>query len=103
MALKAMPNEVDGWDVVREDEGVAVSNHPTREQAEEAASIRAAEERLADEGDTPVVVDTQHIHPIDDTRQGMLPAFLSLSGLLIAITVLVVVIALIGALTGFGS
>jgi Uncharacterized protein conserved in bacteria (DUF2188) len=103
MALKVMPNELSGWDVVREDEGVALSNHPDRESALEAARIRADEERVSEEGGEPVVVDTEHVHPIDDTRQGMLPAFLSLTGLLIAVAVLVAVIALIGALTGFGS
>ena len=103
MALKVMPNEVAGWDVVREDEGVALSNHPTREQAEEAARIRADEERLSEEGDEPVKVDTEHVHEIDDARQGMLPAFLSLGGLLIAVAVLIAVIALIAALTDFGS
>jgi hypothetical protein len=103
MALKVMPNEVSGWDVVREDEGVGLSNHPTRELAEEAAGIRADEERLSEEGGEPVVVDTEHVHPIDDTRQGMKPAFLSLGGLLIAVTILAAIIALIGALTGFGS
>jgi hypothetical protein len=103
MALKVMPNEVSGWDVLREDEGVALSNHPDRESAEAAARIRAEEERVSDEGDAPVVVDTEHVHQIDDTRQGMLPAFLSLGGLLIAVAVLATVVALIAALTGFGS
>ena len=103
MALKVMPNEISGWDVVREDEGVALSNHATRDEAEAAAQIRAEEERVSEEGGEPVVVDTEHVHPIDDTRQGMLPAFLSLGGLLIGVTILVAVIALIGALTGFGS
>ena len=103
MARTVRPNEVAGWDVVREDEGVALSNHPTREQAEEAARIRADEERLSEEGDEPVKVDTEHVHEIDDARQGMLPAFLSLGTLLIAVAVLIAVIALIGALTDFGS
>jgi hypothetical protein len=103
MALKVMPSEVDGWDVVREDEGVALSNHPTLETAEAAARMRADEERRGDEGGEPVVVDERHTHPIDDARQGVKPAFLSLGGLLIAVTLLATVIALIGALTGFGS
>jgi Uncharacterized protein conserved in bacteria (DUF2188) len=103
MALKVMPSEVDGWDVVREDEGVALSNHPTRESAEKAAHIRADEERLSEEGGEPVVVDTEHVHAIDDAREGVKPAFLSLGALLIAVTLLATVIALIGALTGFGS
>ena len=97
MALKVMPNEIDGWDVVREDEGVALSNHPTREQALEAATMRAEEERLGDNGDEPVVVDTEHVHGIDDARQGMRPAFLALFGLLAFITLLIVVISIVNA------
>ena len=103
MALKVMPNEVDGWDVVREDEEVALSNHPTRESAEHAARMRADEERVSQEGDEPVVVDPRHVHAIDDARQGMKPAFLALGGILLAVTVLIAILALAGALTGFGS
>ena len=103
MALKVMPNEVAGWDVVREDEGVALSNHPTREQALEAAEMRADEERVGDMGDTDVEVDADHVHAIDDTRQGMKPAFLAGGALLLAITILIAVLALTGSLTGFGS
>jgi hypothetical protein len=103
MALKVMPNEIEGWDVVREDEGVALSNHPTREQALEAARMRAEEERVGDMGGTEVVLDTEHVHRIDDARQGMKPAFLALGGLLIAVTILVIILALTGSLTGFGS
>ena len=103
MALKVIENEVDGWDVVREDEGVALSNHRTREQAMEAAEMRADEERLGDMGDTSVELDTEHIHGIDDARQGVKPAFLWGGVLLLAITLLIVVLALTGALTDFGS
>jgi hypothetical protein len=103
MALKVMPNEVAGWDVVREDEEVALSNHPDRESAEQAARMRAEEERISPEGDEPVIVDTEHVHAIDDARQGMKPAFLALGGILIAVTILVVILSLTGSLTGFGS
>lgn len=103
MALVVIKNEIDGWDVVREDEGVALSNFPTREEAEAAAEVRADEERVGDMGDTPVVVDTEHVHGIDDTRQGVKPAVLALIGLLTAVTILIVVLALTGSLTGFGS
>ena len=103
MALVVMPNEIEGWDVVREDEGVALTNHPTREQALEAARLRAEEERIGDMGGAPVVLDTEHVHAIDDTRQGMKPAFLAGAALLTAITILIVVLALTGSLTGFGS
>jgi hypothetical protein len=103
MALKVMPNEIEGWDVVREDEGVALSNHLTREQALEAAKMRAEEERVGDMGDTEVELDTEHVHEIDDTRQGVKPAFLAGAALLTAITLLIVILALTGSLTGFGS
>ena len=43
------------------------------------------------------------MHAIDDTRQGMKPAFLAGGALLLAITILIVVLALTGSLTGFGS
>ena len=48
MALKVMPNELDGWDVVREDEGVALTNHPDRASAEAAARLRAEEEHIGE-------------------------------------------------------
>jgi len=98
-----MPNEIEGWDVVREDEDVALSNHRTREQALEAARMRADEEHIGESGGEPVVLDTEHVHAIDDSRQGMKPAFLALGGLLIAVSLLVVILALTGSLTGFGS
>lgn len=103
MALKVMKNEVDGWDVVREDEERALSNHPTREEAVAAAEIRSEEERVRDAGDTPVEVDTTHEHEIEDARTGMKPAFLGGGALLVTITVLIIVIAAIAAITGFGT
>lgn len=103
MALKVVRNEIDGWDVVREDEEAALSNHPDRESAEAAAQLRAEEDHIAESGGEPVVVRPREVHAIDDTRQGMRPAFLWLGGLLAVITVLVVVLALTGSLTGFGS
>ena len=101
--LKVVPSEVDGWDVIRADEGTALTNHPTKESAEQAAKMRAREESLSEEGPGDVIVDTDHPHGIDDARQGVKPAFLSLTALLIGIGVLIVVIALIASLTGFGS
>jgi hypothetical protein len=103
MALKVVRNEVDGWDVVREDEDVALSNHPDRASAEAAAKLRAEEEHIGESGGEPVVVAEDEVHAIDDTREGMRPAFLYLAGLLALITILVIVLALTGSLTGFGS
>jgi Uncharacterized protein conserved in bacteria (DUF2188) len=103
MALKVMKNEVDGWDVVREDEDRALSNHPTREEAIAAAEIRSDEERVNDAGDTPVEVDTVHVHEIEDARQGMKPAFLGGGTLLLTMFILIAVIATIVAVTGLGE
>ncbi len=103
MALKVVRNEVDGWDVIREDEGVALSNHPDRASAEAAARIRADEDRVSEEGDEPVVVAADEVHGIDDSRQGMGRAFLFLGGLLVAVAILIGILALTGSLTGFGS
>jgi uncharacterized protein (DUF3084 family) len=99
MALQVVRDEVDGWDVVRDDEGVALTNHPTLDDAKAAAQLRAREEGISE----PVVVDSQAVHHLDDTRQGVRTAILALGGLLLAVTVLVIVLALTGSLTGFGS
>src|SRR5688572_13702299 len=103
MALKVVRNEVDGWDVVREDEDVALSNHPDKASAEAAAQLRAEEEHIGESGGEPVVVAADEVHGIDDTREGVKPAFLYLAGLLALITILIVVLALTGSLTDFGS
>ena len=103
MALKVMKNEVDGWDVVREDEDRALSNHPTREEAIAAAEIRSDEDRVNDAGDTPVEVDTDHVHQIEDARTGVKPAFLGGGALLLGVIALIVVVAAIVAITNFGS
>lgn len=103
MALKVVRDEVDGWDVVRDDEDVALSNHPDRESAEAAARLRAHEERASHHGDESVVVHPEEVHAIEDTRQGVRVAFLALAALGLAIVVLLVALSLTGSLTGFGS
>jgi hypothetical protein len=103
MTLKVVHNEVDGWDVIREGEDQAISNHVDRATAEAAAKLRAEEEGIGEPDEEPVVVHEDEVHGIDDARQGMKPAFLALAGLLVAIAILVVILALTGSLTGFGS
>jgi hypothetical protein len=73
VSLKVVRNEIAGWDVVREDEDVALSNHPDRAAAEAAAHQRADEEKLGRIDPGPVVIDTEHVHAIDDERQGVRP------------------------------
>src|ERR1044072_554480 len=103
MALKVVQNEIDGWDVVREDEDVALSNHPDLASAEAAAKLRAEEEHIGESGGGPGIVAPDEVHAVDDARQGMKPAFLYLGGLLILITILVIVLSLTGSVTRFGS
>jgi len=98
-----MKNEVDGWDVVREDADRSLSNHATREEAIAAAEILSDEERVNDAGDTPVEVDTEHVHEIEDTRTGVKPAFLGGGALLLAVVLIIIVVGAIAAITGFGS
>jgi Uncharacterized protein conserved in bacteria (DUF2188) len=101
--LIVVPSEVDGWDVVNAHDGVGITNHPTREAAEEAARTRAAEDSISEEGAGDVVVDTEHPHGIDDDQRGVKTALFSLGGLLAIVTLIAVTVALIAALTGFGS
>jgi Uncharacterized protein conserved in bacteria (DUF2188) len=98
--FEIVPDEVGGWDVIKRGEEQALSNHATREAAEEAARLRAEEEQ-ADGG--RVIVREDAVHHIDDESRGMRPAFLALGALLLLITLLIVVISLIGATTEFGA
>jgi hypothetical protein len=98
--FEIVPDEIDGWDVKKPDEEQALSNHPTRESAEAAARLRANEEQ-ADE--VRVTVKERAVHRVDDETRGVRTAFLALGALLLLVTLLVVVISLVGALTDFGA
>ena len=92
--LIVMPSEVDGWDVVRDDDPQALTNAATRE-----AAVRAAEAILADEGDGVVVVDEQHTHHLDDTSRGVKTYVLALLGLLALVIVIIVITSLLASWT----
>lgn len=98
--FEVVPDQVDGWDVIKRGESQALSNHPTREEAEEAARRRGSGEQ-ADEVEVDVRED--RVHGLDEDERGMRVAFFSLGGLLVAIALLIAVIALVASLTGFGS
>jgi hypothetical protein len=90
--LIVAPSEIDGWDVVREGDDVALTNHPTREEAEAAAKLRADEEHRQ---------VTHESEPVQegagDQTRGVKLTFATLVGLLAAIVVLIVVIALVSS------
>jgi hypothetical protein len=101
--LKVVPSKVDGWDVVNTEDGVAVTNHPSREDAEAAARMRASEDSISEDSEGDVIVDAEGSHGLDDESRGVKAYFFSVGGLLLTIAVLATIIAIIAATTGFGS
>jgi hypothetical protein len=97
-----MPNvmvvrdEVDGWDVVREDDPQALTNTADKESA-----IEAAKTFLADEGgEGEVIVREDEVHQLDDTGRGVKTYVVALLGLLAAITAIIVITSLLASWTG---
>jgi hypothetical protein len=92
--LVVIPSEVAGWDVVREDDPQALTNHASKD-----AAVAAAELRVAEEGDGNVLVDEAHTHPLDDTSRGMRTYFLALLGLFVAAVIIIAVTGLLASWT----
>jgi hypothetical protein len=92
-----MPNvlvvrdEVDGWDVVRENDPQALTNTATKDSA-----VEAARQFLADEGgEGEVVVREDQVHHLDDTGRGVKTYVIALLGLLAAIIAVIVITSLL--------
>jgi len=96
-------SDVDGWDVRREGEEQALTNHATREEAEEAAKVQQEVEEQS--GDGSGAVDVRQGPFSDGPGDDLNPksAFLTFGTMMIAVIVLLVVIAIIVAATSFGS
>ena len=93
--LIVVPNEIDGWDILREEDPQALTNTPTKESA-----VEAAEEILADEGgEGEVVVNERAVHRLDDTSRGVKTYVIALLGLLVVITVIIVITSLLASAT----
>jgi hypothetical protein len=93
--LIVVPNEIDGWDVLREEDPQALTNTPTKRSA-----VEAAEKILADEGgDGEVAVHEDEVHGLDDTSRGVKAYVVALLGLLLAITVIIVITSLLASWT----
>jgi hypothetical protein len=93
--LLVVRDEVDGWDVLREEDPQSLTNTHTKEDA-----IAAAEAILADEGgEGEVIVHEDEVHHIDDTDRGVKTYVFALVGLLLAITVIIVVTSLLASWT----
>ena len=88
--LIVVPNEVDGWDVVREGDPQAMTNTPTKE-----AAIEAAKRFLENDDDEGEV----EVHELDDTSRGVKTYVVALLGLLVAITLIIVITSLLASWT----
>jgi hypothetical protein len=93
--LIVMPSEVDGWDVLREEDPQALTNTATKETA-----VKAAKTILVDEGgDGEVIVREEAVHHVDDTGRGVKTYVIALLGLLAVVIVIIVVTALLASWT----
>jgi hypothetical protein len=89
--LIVVRDEIDGWDVVREDDPQALTNTATKESA-----IEAAKTFLADEGgEGEVVVREDEVHHLEDTGRGVKLYVIALLGLLAVITAIIVITSLL--------
>jgi hypothetical protein len=93
--LVVVRDEVDGWDVIREDDPQSLTNTATRESAIEAAKLFLADEG----GDGEVVVHEDEVHGIDDTGRGVKVYVVALLGLLAVIVAVIVITSLLASWT----
>lgn len=93
-----MPNEFDGWDVKHAGTADAISNHPRKEQAIEAANLLAEHE----DGPAEVVIKEEAAEPVSDTR-GLKFYFAVLGGLLVLIVLIIVIVSLLASGSDAGT
>ncbi len=93
--LLVVRDEVDGWDVIREDDPQSLTNTATKESAIEAAKLFLADEG----GDGEVVVHEDEVHGIDDTGRGVKAYVIALLGLLVVIVAVIVITSLLASWT----
>ena len=97
--LEVLTNDYDGWDVKHSGTADAVSNHPTKEQAIEAAHKLAEHE----DGEIEVVVKEEAEEEVSDESRGTKFYFLVVLGLLLIVTLIIVIVSAIGGGTEFGA
>jgi hypothetical protein len=93
--LVVVRDEVDGWDVIREDDPQSLTNTATKESAIEAAKLFLADEG----GDGEVIVHEEEVHGIDDTGRGVKVYVVALLGLLVVIVAIIVITSLLASWT----
>ena len=97
--IEVRPDAYDGWDVLHAGTADAISNHPDKDSAIEAAKKIAEHE----EGDVEVVVKEDVAEEASDEGRGVRFYFLVLLALLVIITLIIVLVSAIGSGTEFGA
>jgi hypothetical protein len=88
--FEVRPNEVEGWDILHEDDPDAITNVATKEEAVKAAELLATEA-----GDGAKVVVRDEPHELSDTGRGVKTYVIGLFLLLGVIMIIIVVTALV--------
>jgi hypothetical protein len=96
--FEVLPDEIDGWDLRRKGDDLPLSNHATRQSAEEAARVIAEEEG----GEASVEVREQAVEHLEEGA-GVKVFLLALGGLLLLALLILVVVSIVGATTEFGA
>lgn len=102
--FEVVKSDVDGWEVRRQGEEQALTNHATREEAEEAAKVQQGLED--DMGSGSASVDVRQ-GPLSSGKDGddldQKRVALTFGAMMTAVIVLVIVIAVIVAITRVGG
>jgi Uncharacterized protein conserved in bacteria (DUF2188) len=98
-AIEVHPNELDGWDVVHSGTSDAISNHPDKESALDAARRIAEHEG----GELDVRVREDVVDEISDAGRGTTLYFVIVLGLLAVVVLILIVVSVIGGVTEFGA
>jgi hypothetical protein len=94
--IEVLPNQYDGWDVKHAGTSDAISNHPEKAEAIEAAHKIAEHE----EGDVEVVVKEEAEESVSDEGRGVKFYFVALFALLTVIVLIIVISSIASNDTG---
>jgi len=94
--IEVLPNQYDGWDVKHAGTADAISNHPTKEQAIEAAHKIGEHE----DGEVEVVVKDEVEEPVSDEGRGVKFYFAALFAVLLIVVLIIVISSLASSETG---
>jgi flagellar biosynthesis/type III secretory pathway M-ring protein FliF/YscJ len=100
--FEVVKSNVDGWEVRRVGEVQPLTNHATKEEAEEAARVQATLGQDDDKGATVDVRQDVFSEP-EDGDVSVKKTALAFTAMVLAVIALLVVLSLIVSMTGFGG